>query len=124
LLREGGGQWGHERFLDVWSAVSARFDQESAVDDREFSMADAATAFLREAPPQEPSPGTGGGVRRGLPRRVECRGAQLAALGVLATMDAVVLSVDVGRRKLTRTPTGRRCVNSASPRRPSTRRAL
>ncbi|MEU9916136.1 HAD family hydrolase [Streptomyces sp. NPDC051001] len=131
LLREWGGQWGYERFLDAWSAASARFDQDSAVDDREFSMADVATAFLHEALRQQPSPGRveefvaaylaewSAAVRHPAGVDVLLKAlssefrlavvsnthsptmvpGQLAAMGVLDTMDAVVLSVDVGRRK-------------------------
>ncbi|MGS2642131.1 HAD-IA family hydrolase [Streptosporangium sp. LJ11] len=131
LLHEFGGRLGYERFLDVWSAICARFDQESALDDREFSMADITTAFLREVLPSEPTPGQVDAFVRtylaewNAPVRPlagidvllsglssEFRLAvvsnthsptmvpeQLTAMGVLGFMDAVVLSVNVGRRK-------------------------
>ncbi|MEU7883635.1 HAD family hydrolase [Microbispora bryophytorum] len=131
LLHEFGGQLGYERFLEAWSATSARFDQDSALDDREFSMADVTTAFLRAVLPREPTPGQvnafvktylaewSAPVRHPAGIDVLLKGLssefrlavvsnthsptmvpeQLAAMGVLDSMDAVVLSVDVGRRK-------------------------
>jgi putative hydrolase of the HAD superfamily len=131
LLRDFGGQLGYERFLEVWSATSGRFDQDSAVDDREFSMIEVTTAFLRATLPADPTPDQvdafvatylaewSTAVRHpaGLDALLKWLNSgfrlavvsnthsptmvpeQLAAMGVLELMDAVVLSVDVGRRK-------------------------
>jgi putative hydrolase of the HAD superfamily len=131
LLHDFGGQLGYERFLQVWSATSDRFDQDSALEEREFSMVDVTTAFLRAVLPVEPTPGQvdtfvetylaewGAAVRHPAGIEALLKGlssqfglavvsnthsptmvpVQLAAMGVLDLMDAVVLSVDVGRRK-------------------------
>lgn len=131
LLRDFGGQLGYERFLDVWSATSARFDRASALDDREFSMADVTTEFLgavlhRPATPEQVDAfvaaylaewsaavrhpagidvllkGLGSEFRLAVVSNTHSPTMvpeQLAAMGVLDVMDAVVLSVDVGRRK-------------------------
>jgi putative hydrolase of the HAD superfamily len=131
LLREFDGRLEYEAFLQEWSALFARFDELSAVDDSEFSMVDVTTAFLRATLPREPAssqvdafvetflaewsaavrqPAGIGALLKAL--SAEYRLAvvsnthsptmvpdQLAAMGVLDRIDAVVLSVDVGKRK-------------------------
>jgi len=56
LVRSMGVDLGYEQFLDEWAAESARFDQRSAADDSEFSMAEVATAFLSRVLTREPAP--------------------------------------------------------------------
>jgi putative hydrolase of the HAD superfamily len=46
LLRRWGVELTYQDFLDTWSRASAEFDQRSARDDHEFSMADVGAAFL------------------------------------------------------------------------------
>jgi putative hydrolase of the HAD superfamily len=131
VLHEFGGRLDYASFLQVWSATSARFDQASALDDSEFSMADVTTAFLRAALPAEPTSRqvdvfvaayiaewtTAVRHPAGIEALLKDLGAefrlavvsnthsptlvpdQLAAMGVLDLMDAVVLSVNVGKRK-------------------------
>ncbi|MFJ5231096.1 HAD family hydrolase [Kitasatospora sp. NPDC088391] len=59
LLRGFGGTLDYPAFLDAWSAVSARFDRESAADEREFSMHELAAAFLAETLPGDATGPTG-----------------------------------------------------------------
>ncbi|MGW3352299.1 HAD family hydrolase [Nonomuraea rubra] len=56
LVRRFGASLPYEEFLGTWSRVSAAFDRLSDRDDREFSMAQAGTAFLREVLAREPGP--------------------------------------------------------------------
>ncbi|MGP4095195.1 HAD family hydrolase [Nonomuraea sp. KM90] len=56
LLRRLGASLPYEEFLDGWSRTSAEFDRLSDLDDHEFSMAEAGTAFLGRVLPHEPAP--------------------------------------------------------------------
>ena len=49
VLRSCGSALDYPDFLALWSATSARFDADSAVDDHEFSMDEVTEAFLRSA---------------------------------------------------------------------------
>lgn len=48
ITRTLGTTLTYEEFLAEWSKTSERFDRLSDVDDREYSMADIGTAFLRD----------------------------------------------------------------------------
>ncbi|MDO3700435.1 HAD family hydrolase [Micromonospora sp. C28SCA-DRY-2] len=56
LLTGWGAQVDYVEFLAAWSAVSAEFDRRSEVDDREFSMTELGTEFLRRVLGAEPDP--------------------------------------------------------------------
>ncbi|MFD0567391.1 HAD family hydrolase [Kitasatospora saccharophila] len=55
LLREFGAALDYAGFLSAWSATTARFDRETAADEREFSVDEVAAAFLAEALPAAPT---------------------------------------------------------------------
>ncbi|BAJ32934.1 MULTISPECIES: HAD family hydrolase [Kitasatospora] len=57
LLRGFGSTLDYDGFLAAWSAVSARFDRETAADEREFSMDELTAAFLTETLPAAPTEG-------------------------------------------------------------------
>lgn len=128
LLADWGSPLGYREFLAAWSAVSAEFDRRSDVDDREFSMTELGTEFLRRVLGGVPDPtdvetfvGTylaewNSGVRcpaellarlAGRYRlavvtnthRAELVPDHLAVIGVAHLVDAVVTSVEVGWRK-------------------------
>ena len=48
LLGDLGLDIGYAEFLERWSAISARFDEASSIEDREFSMVELGHAFLAE----------------------------------------------------------------------------
>lgn len=56
LVRSMGARIDYLSFLQVWAAESARFDERSAVDDREFSMDEVAAAFLARLLRRDPDP--------------------------------------------------------------------
>jgi putative hydrolase of the HAD superfamily len=57
LLTDLGADLDYERFLDEWTRVCADHDRRSDADDREYSMMDVGTAFLRDVLGREPRPG-------------------------------------------------------------------
>lgn len=56
LLRRLGTDLGHREFLTAWADEFADFERRSDADDREFSMTQAATAFLTRALRRPPDP--------------------------------------------------------------------
>lgn len=56
LVQKLGAALTYDEFLQRWSAVSAAFDGQSAVDDHEFSMDDVVSAFLAQALRRSPDP--------------------------------------------------------------------
>ncbi|WP_052422849.1 HAD family hydrolase [Nonomuraea candida] len=56
LLRRLGATVSYEGFLDCWTRTAAEFDRLSDLDDHEFSMAEAGTAFLGEVLGRAPDP--------------------------------------------------------------------
>jgi putative hydrolase of the HAD superfamily len=127
FVRAHGSGLSYRDFLTAIDACFAEFDRRSDIDDREFSMGDVAAAFLaRQSIGGDPAEferrylaewSAGVVVPAGLPSlladlRRDHRLAVvsnthsstmvpqlLAAAGIAGLFDAVVLSVDVGRRK-------------------------
>ena len=56
LVTDLGADLDYERFLDEWTRVCADHDRRSDADDREYSMRDVGTAFLRDVCGREPTP--------------------------------------------------------------------
>ncbi len=54
LLSMGSSAIDYEEFLELWTAEADRFDERSAVDNREFSMNEVTAAFLTHALHREP----------------------------------------------------------------------
>jgi putative hydrolase of the HAD superfamily len=131
LVQGMGVDLGYEQFLDEWTAESAGFDQRSAADDSEFSMAEVATAFLSRVLARAPTSAevdelvdtylrewnTAVIYPASVPKIVEALAErfglavvsnthqpglvtdQLAAMGIADRFEAVITSVELGRRK-------------------------